>query len=338
MMGLAKMAPDGWAYYAREIAAGVEDYFAGHLEEKGRWVGRGAEALGLSGEADPDALSRLFGHGLHPITGTSLGRPFGSDSKTVAGYALSFTPRGQIIGYLFGGAAIPAIWLIALGAWLAVRLGATDALVGLQTAGNNLISHLGGVTGFLSAVALAASMSMNAYSGMLTTLAGVDAFRTVNPTRSARMLTILALTVIWFVIAELTTTSAVAVLNTVLVLLLYLFVPWTVTNMVDFFFVRRGRYAITEIFRPSGIYGVWSYRGLIAYGVGFAVEIPFMVLPPYYTGPLAQDLNGVDISWAVGAVVTAIVYLLLTRNLDLAAEQAAIERSDTELRRMKASA
>ena len=33
MMGLAKMAPDGWAYYAREIAAGVEDYFAGHGEE-----------------------------------------------------------------------------------------------------------------------------------------------------------------------------------------------------------------------------------------------------------------------------------------------------------------
>jgi len=31
MMGLAKMAPDGWAYYAREIAAGVEDYFAAHL-------------------------------------------------------------------------------------------------------------------------------------------------------------------------------------------------------------------------------------------------------------------------------------------------------------------
>jgi hypothetical protein len=27
MMGLAKIAPDGWAYYAREIAAGVEDYF-----------------------------------------------------------------------------------------------------------------------------------------------------------------------------------------------------------------------------------------------------------------------------------------------------------------------
>ena len=40
-MGVAKMSPDGWAYYAREIAEGGEDYFAGHGEEPGRWVGRG---------------------------------------------------------------------------------------------------------------------------------------------------------------------------------------------------------------------------------------------------------------------------------------------------------
>jgi conjugative relaxase-like TrwC/TraI family protein len=95
-MGLARMAPDGWAYYAREIAAGVEDYFAGHLEEKGRWVGRGAEALGLSGQTNSDALSRLFGHGLHPATGSSLGGPFTSGSKTVAGYALSFSPPKSV--------------------------------------------------------------------------------------------------------------------------------------------------------------------------------------------------------------------------------------------------
>jgi hypothetical protein len=28
MMGLAKMTPDGWAYYSREIATGAVDYFA----------------------------------------------------------------------------------------------------------------------------------------------------------------------------------------------------------------------------------------------------------------------------------------------------------------------
>ena len=73
---------------------------------------------------------------------------------TYAGYVSDYsrylprnTPRGKIIGYVFAGASTPAIWLIALGAWLAIRLGATDGLVGLQTAGNNVFSHLGGVTG-----------------------------------------------------------------------------------------------------------------------------------------------------------------------------------------------
>src|SRR5215472_3577920 len=266
---------------------------------------------------------------------------------TYAGYVSDYsrylprnTPRGRIIGYAFAGAATPAIWLISLGAWLAIRLGATDGLVGLQTAGNNVISHLGGIAGFLSALALAATMGMNAYGAMLTTLAGVDSFRKVNPTRAARVITIVALTVIWFVIGKLITTSAVGVVDTVLILMLYLLVPWTVTNLIDFFFVRRGHYSIIDIFKPNGIYGIWSYRGLLAYAIGFAAEIPFMVLlnlvtlKSYYTGPFAKLMNSVDISWIVGAVVTAVVYVLLVRNLDVGAEQAAIEASEAELRRI----
>ena len=97
MMGLAKIATDGWAYYAREIAAGVEDYFVGHGEETGRWVGRGAEGMGLSGDVDEEGLSRLFGQGCDPVTGMPLGRRFRPDDKTaVAGYGLSFSPPKSV--------------------------------------------------------------------------------------------------------------------------------------------------------------------------------------------------------------------------------------------------
>jgi nucleobase:cation symporter-1, NCS1 family len=293
-------------------------------------------------------------HTVHGFNWTAFMAQFSAAAAyniTYAGYVSDYsrylprgTRRGKLIGYVFAGAATPAIWLIALGAWLAIRLGATDGLVGLQTAGNNVISHLGGITGFLSAVALAATMGMNAYGAMLTTLAGVDAFRKVNPTRQARVITIVALAVIWFVIAKLITATAVGVVDTVLILMLYLLVPWTVTNLIDFFFVRHGHYSIIDIFKPNGIYGVWSHRGLIAYAAGFAAEIPFMVLlnvvtlKSYYTGPLASQLNSVDISWIVGAVVTGVVYLLLTRNLDVAAEQAAIAESDRQLRDMESAA
>jgi len=96
VMGLAKMTPDGWAYYAEEIALG-EDYFVGHGDEPGRWVGRGAAALGLSGDVTSDALSLLFGQGRHPSTGEALGHLFPKNGAVpVAGYAISFSPPKSV--------------------------------------------------------------------------------------------------------------------------------------------------------------------------------------------------------------------------------------------------
>ena len=45
--------------------------------------------------------------------------------------------------------------------------------------------------------------------------------------------------------------------------MLYLFIPWTAVNLVDYYVVRRGHYAIAEIFNPHGIYGRWGWRGII---------------------------------------------------------------------------
>src|SRR5438067_556047 len=76
MMGLVKMSPEAWRYYAEEVALGLEDYYIGRGEEPGIWLGSGAEALGLSGPVSTDQLARLFGQGRHPDTGEALGRPF----------------------------------------------------------------------------------------------------------------------------------------------------------------------------------------------------------------------------------------------------------------------
>jgi purine-cytosine permease-like protein len=237
------------------------------------------------------------------------------------------TTNRSIIASVFFGASASAIWLIALGAWLAVRLGATDGLVGLQTAGNNVIGHLGGLAAFFSAAALAATMGMNAYGGMLTVLTGIDSVKSIRPGRRARIVTIVGLTVVWYVIGKSISTSAVSTVFTSLTLMLYLLVPWTATNLMDFFFVRRGHYKIRDLFRPDGIYGAWAWRGLTAYAVGFAAEIPFMVLLDIdghsYTGPLAKQIDGVDIAWIVGLIVSAGVYWLLTRSLDVKAEERA---------------
>jgi NCS1 family nucleobase:cation symporter-1 len=113
-------------------------------------------------------------------------------------------------------------------------------------------------------------------------------------------------------------------------LMLYFLIPWTAVNLVDFYFVRRGHYAITEIFKPNGIYGRWSWRGLVAYVVGFAAMIPFLSTT-FYVGPAAEAMNGADISFIVGLVVSGGLYLILCRGVDLDAERTAIVASDREL-------
>jgi purine-cytosine permease-like protein len=245
------------------------------------------------------------------------------------------TPSRKVIGSVFFGAAASPIWLIALGAWLAIRLGATDGLLGTKLAGNNIFHPLGTVSAILLAAGLAATMGMNAYGGMLSVLTAIDSIKQIKPTRRARILTVLVLTVVWYVIAESISSSAVDTVLNSLTLMLYLLVPWTATNLVDFFLVRRGHYAIADLFTPRGIYGAWGRRGLTAYALGFLAEIPFMVLPGIagftYTGPLAKQISDVDISWIVGLAVAGISYWLLSRSLDLREEEPAIEASDEQL-------
>jgi purine-cytosine permease-like protein len=104
-----------------------------------------------------------------------------------------------------------------------------------------------------------------------------------------------------------------------LALLLYLFTPWTAINLVDFYYVRRCHYSVREIFNPHGIYGRWNWRGLVAYFGGFAAMIPFFSTG-LYEGPVAVALGGADIAMLVGLPVSAFIYIMACRSLDLETE------------------
>jgi nucleobase:cation symporter-1, NCS1 family len=298
------------------------------------------------------SIAILLGHagGTTPHHAGFVFAAFMAQFSVAAAYNITYAPyvsdysrymprktsaRG-IIAAVFFGASGSAVWLIALGAWLATRLGATDGLVGLQAVGDNVAAPLGSITAVFSATALMATMGMNAYGAMLTVLTGIDSFRKVKTSRTWRVVTIIALAALWYAIGAGISASAVNTVFAALTLMLYLLVPWTALNLVDFFFVRRGHYAITDIFRPDGVYGAWGWRGLTAYFVGFACEIPFMVLPSIggfsFTGPVPAHLtNGVDYAWVVGLLVSGLAYLVLSRSLDTASEQAAINASEQDL-------
>jgi len=250
-------------------------------------------------------------------------------------YLPSRTRSRSVIASVFFGASSSAIWLIILGAWLAIHLNASNGLLGLKEAGNHVLQGLGTLTALASALALFATMGMNAYGGSLTLLTAVDSFKRIEPTRRARIVAILVLGVVWYLIGVTISASAVNTVFTALTLMLYLLVPWTATNLVDFFFVRRGHYAITHLFSPDGIYRRWKARGIAAYLIGFAAELPFMVLPqlgPFsYIGPVARMLHQTDISWLVGLVVTAVAYLVISRGYRPEDEAPAIAESEAQL-------
>ncbi|HEV7432685.1 MAG TPA: cytosine permease, partial [Steroidobacteraceae bacterium] len=244
---------------------------------------------------------------------------------------LTTRPRA-IISAVFVGAASSAIWLIALGAWLATRLGAADALMALHDAGNALHAGFGAVLAVVSVLALVATMGLNAYSGMLTIVTALNSLFGTAPSARLRVVAIGALTASWLALSLVLSVNSIALLFAVLTIMLYLLVPWTAVNLVDYFFVRRGRYAITHLFMPNGIYGAWGARGLIAYSVGFVAMLPFGVLPELYMGPAARALGGVDVGWLVGLLVSAGAYLLLVRDFDPAHEARAIAESEALLR------
>ncbi len=257
---------------------------------------------------------------------------------TYAPYVSDYTrylPRGKsrtgLVLSVYFGASLAAIWLIILGAWLATYFGASDGMVSTNGAGNLVFPHFGTLTVLVSVAALTATMGLNAYSGMLTIVTGIDSIVKINATKTLRIIGILILACIWLAVSLSLTSNAINALYDSLSIMLYLLVPWTAVNLMDYFFVRKGHYAITDFFTPNGIYGAWGWHGIAAYIIGFAASVPFFDLSGIYEGPIAKALGNVDISWAPGLLVSAVAYYLLMRNVDLAKEEPAIEASAREL-------
>jgi len=239
-------------------------------------------------------------------------------------YLPSKTPRAAIILNVFLGSALSAIWLIALGAWLATHMGMTDGLMALKQSGDAVLGGLGSVLAITSIVALVATVGMNAYSAMLTLITTVDSIRKLRTSQSLRIAFIAAITVLWIVVALSLGGDAITYVNAMLVMMLYFLMPWTAVNLIDYFWLRRGRYSIDALFTPHGIYGAWGGRGLFAYAIGFMVSVPFFVVPNVYTGPIAARLGGVDLGWLVSLGAASLAYLGLSLRFDRAAEAATV--------------
>ena len=273
--------------------------------------------------------------------------PFLLQFSVVAGYQISwaiyvsdysrYLPPDVTVSktfwWTYGGSGLGALWIMAIGSGLAAWAGkAFDTIPSLQAAGDRVFTGFGAIILIFSALGLISVTALNLYGGSLTLISASDSFRRIQPTLRVRVVTIVLTAMISLVLALLSSSSFLDNFENFLLLVLYFFIPWTAVNLVDYFLVRKGHYAIGEIFRPDGIYGRWGWRGILSYLVGFVAMIPFFSTG-LFSGWVANAAHGADFSLFVGLPVSGLLYWVLSRNIDVAAEQALAEREADALER-----
>src|SRR5580693_1788117 len=229
------------------------------------------------------------------------------------------------------GAFVGGSWTMLVGTICAALYPRLEVAEALQTAADALLPGLGKPLLLCSLLGLVTITSLNFYGASLTLMSVLDSLRPSPPTLAKRMLTLLVAAVTASALAAISTENFVAKFGAFLSVLLYLFTPWTAINLVDFYWVRKGHYSVREIFNPHGMYGRWNWRGLVAYGVGFAAMIPFFSVEGLYVGPVAKALGGADVAMLVGLPVSTIVYLWACRSVDLEADRRRAEAADAGL-------
>jgi nucleobase:cation symporter-1, NCS1 family len=230
--------------------------------------------------------------------------------------------------WTYWGSALGGAWLMVVGALLAGWAGSTfsgTAIPEINTVGDKVFDGFGAIVLILAAIGLISVTALNMYGGSLTLISAVDSISRVKPTLNARILTIGFTAALSLIGALASTSNFLGHFEDFLLLVLYFFIPWTAVNLVDYYVVRRGHYAIAEIFKPNGMYGRWGWRGIAAYTIGFVCMVPFFSVGTAYVGFIAHQLNGADISLFVGLPISAILYYVFARSIDVDAERA-VER------------
>ena len=271
----------------------------------------------------------MFAQGLQhslPASETTLARPsaglfaagvallvidmlsFGPFTADYSRYLPKETSGWRLFWANYAGNILSTVVSCAVGAYLAALLPKLTP-----------VAAVGQVSGKWALIIMAFSLlnanTFNAYTGSFQVLAFGSMFtslwrRVRAESVIVRVIPFLAVLAAGTVIACYGYQQFVSNLSNFLDDLLILLIPWSAVNLTDYFLVRHGDYDVAAFFTPAGTYGRLAWRGLLAYLAGLGAELPF-VSQPDYTGALVKPLGGADISWLVGWVIAAGVYLYL---------------------------
>lgn len=233
----------------------------------------------------------------------------------------------KVSATVFGGTLLSAIWIEILGSILAIAYPDASTVSAFGLLAGNVSSQLKVFVMVISLITCLNAVAVAFYSGSVAFLTAVEGFRRFQSTFKIRAFSIVALGSVAIVASLFLPENALNSFSIFLAILVYFLIPWTAVNLTDYYVVRRGVLSITDILKTDGgIYGFWGRSGLISYAAGFIAMIPFFSTT-VWVGPAAKAIGGADFSFAVGLLVSAGLYLFLTRNFDRQAEYELVARA-----------
>jgi NCS1 family nucleobase:cation symporter-1 len=215
-----------------------------------------------------------------------------------------------------------AFWSCYLGTMLgAVLPMVLGAMIGPAVIDGNVVTAIAHLTGRVSVLIMLLLAPGVAVAGAICLYGGSLAMITLghtlvpawHATSRARITIASAIFVVALLVSMAGASNFLILYSHFNELLLYLLVPWTAVNLVDYYLIRFGDYDVPSFFAADGgVYGHYNVTALICYLVGIAAQAPF-VAADFYTGPLARAIGGVDLSWVAGIAVVSPVYYFAMR-------------------------
>ena len=209
-------------------------------------------------------------------------------------------------------------WGTTLGAVLPMILG---AMIGPAVIDGNVVTAIAQLTGRVSSIIMLLLIPGVAVAGAICLYGGALAMITLGHTllpgwrasHRARIVIAAGIFGVALLISIAGASNFLPLYSHFNELLLYLLVPWTAVNLIDYYLIRFGDYHVPSFFAADGgVYGHYNATALACYLVGIVVQIPF-IAADFYTGPVARALGGVDLSWMVGIAVVSPVYYFAVR-------------------------